>query len=436
MSRHLDRFRPDPARRLMLQGAVATLLIGVAPHALAGSAVVAVRVWPAKAYTRITLESTAPLKFNQFMVPDPDRLVVDLEGADWGKELSEIASRIGTEDPYVKQLRAGRYKPGTVRVVLDLKAEVKPQVFTLEPFGEYQHRLVIDLYPAKPDDPLLALLDDGKGAPAGKPEKADKTDKPEAKPEKPAKANQETVDKDKLDVSRLVTVAIDPGHGGEDPGAVGKGGTYEKHVTLAIGKKLKALIDKQPNMRAVLTRDDDYFVPLGQRVVKARKVGADLFMSIHADAFVKPDARGSSVFTLSESGATSTAAKWLAQTQNDSDLIGGVKINVRDPHLAQTLLDLTQTATINDSVKLGKAMLSEIGEVNRLHRGQVEQAAFAVLKAPDIPSILVETAFISNPEEEKKLADESYQDKMADALLSGLKRYLAKNPPLARNKLA
>ncbi|HEY9102170.1 N-acetylmuramoyl-L-alanine amidase [Chitinimonas sp.] len=436
MSRHLDRFRPDPARRLMLQGAVATLLIGVAPRALAGSAVVAVRVWPAKAYTRITLESTAPLKFNQFMVPDPDRLVVDLEGADWGKELSEIAGRIGTEDPYVKQLRAGRYKPGTVRVVLDLKAEVKPQVFTLEPFGEYQHRLVIDLYPAKPDDPLLALLDDGKGQPATKADKGDKTDKPEAKADRQAKASQETVDKDKLDVSRLVTVAIDPGHGGEDPGAVGKGGTYEKHVTLAIGKKLKALIDKQPNMRAVLTRDDDYFVPLGQRVVKARKVGADLFMSIHADAFVKPDARGSSVFTLSESGATSTAAKWLAQTQNDSDLIGGVKINVRDPHLAQTLLDLTQTATINDSVKLGKAMLSEIGEVNRLHRGQVEQAAFAVLKAPDIPSILVETAFISNPEEEKKLADESYQDKMADALLSGLKRYLAKNPPLARNKLA
>ncbi|GAB3268288.1 N-acetylmuramoyl-L-alanine amidase [Chitinimonas naiadis] len=415
----------------MLQGAVATLLFGVAPRAFAGSAVVAVRVWPAKAYTRITLESTAPLKFNQFMVPDPDRLVVDLEGADWGKELSEIASRIGTEDPYVKQLRAGRYKPGTVRVVLDLKSEVKPQVFTLEPFGEYQHRLVIDLYPAKPDDPLLALLDDGKGPPA-----AGKSEKPDAKPEKLAKPAPETVDKDKLDVSRLVTVAIDPGHGGEDPGAVGKGGTYEKTVTLAIGKKLKALIDKQPNMRAVLTRDDDYFVPLGQRVVKARKVGADLFMSIHADAFVKPDARGSSVFTLSERGATSTAAKWLAQTQNESDLIGGVKINVRDPHLAQTLLDLTQTATINDSVKLGKAMLSEIGEVNRLHRGQVEQAAFAVLKAPDIPSVLVETAFISNPEEEKKLADEGYQDKMAEALLSGLRRYLAKNPPLARNKLA
>lgn len=423
MSRNLDRFRHDPTRRLILQGAAATLLIALSPRSYAGSGVVAVRVWPSKAYTRITVESTAPLKFNQFMVPDPDRLVVDLEGADWGNELANIAQRIAGDDPFVKTLRAGRFKPGTVRVVLDLKTEIKPQVFTLAPFGEYQHRLVIDLYPAKPEDPLMALLDD------------DKAPLPN-KTEKPSKPKEEAVDRDKLDVSRLVTVAIDPGHGGEDPGAIGQGGTYEKTVTLAIGKRLKDVIDKQPNMRAVLTRDDDYFVPLGQRVVKSRKVGADLFMSIHADAFVKPDARGSSVFTLSERGATSSAAKWLAQTQNDSDLIGGVKIKTGDVHLAQTLLDLTQTATINDSLKLGKAMLSELGEINRLHRGQVEQASFAVLKAPDIPSVLVETAFISNPEEEKRLVDESYQDKMAEAMLGGLKRYLAKNPPLARNKLA
>jgi N-acetylmuramoyl-L-alanine amidase len=407
----------------MLQGAVATLLIGAAPRAFAGSDVVAVRVWPAKAYTRITLESTAPLKFNQFMVPDPDRLVVDLEGVDWGKELSEIAQRIGTEDPYVKALRAGRYKPGTVRVVLDLKSEVKPQVFTLEPFGEYKHRLVIDLYPAKPDDPLMGLLDDGKPAAL-------------AKGDGPARKEPESISRDQLDVARLVTVMIDPGHGGEDPGAIGKAGTYEKTVTLAIGKKLKALIDQQPNMRAVLTRDDDFFVPLGERVVKARKVNADLFMSIHADAFVKPDARGSSVFALSEGGATSTAAKWLAKTQNDSDLIGGVRLDVKDPYLAHTLFDLTQTATINDSLKFGKAMLGSVGEVNQLHRGVVEQASFAVLKAPDIPSILVETAFISNPEEEKRLTDDSYQVKMASALLDGIKHYLSKNPPLARSKLA
>ncbi|QNM95877.1 N-acetylmuramoyl-L-alanine amidase [Chitinimonas koreensis] len=429
MSRIPDRFRHDPSRRLMLRGAVATLLLGVAPRVLAGSAVVAVRVWPAKAYTRITVESSAPLKFNQFLVPDPARLVVDLDGADWGDELARIGGRIGTEDPYVKTLRAGRYKPGTVRVVLDLKTEVKPQVFTLEPFGEYQHRLVIDLYPAKPEDPLLGLLDEDKALAAPQPA-------PPPRPEQPAFDEGKPIGRDKIDVSRLVTIVIDPGHGGEDPGAVGKGGTYEKTVTLAIGKKLKALIDRQPNMRAVLTRDDDFFVPLGQRVVKARKVNADLFMSIHADAFVKPDARGSSVFALSEGGATSTAAKWLAKTQNESDLIGGVRLDVKDPYLAHTLFDLTQTATINDSLKFGRVMLTELGEINRLHKGQVEQAGFAVLKSPDIPSILVETAFISNPEEEKKLADDGYQDKMAETLLKGIRRYLAKNPPLARSKLA
>lgn len=422
MSRKFDRFPADPKRRLILQGAVASLLFGIAPRAFAGSAVVAVRVWPAKAYTRITLEANAPLQFKHFTVPDPERLVVDLEGADWGEELSNIAGRIGTEDPYVKQLRAGRFKPGTVRVVLDLKTEVRPQVFALEPFGEYQHRLVIDLYPAKSEDPLLALLQDGKAPP-----------QPASKPQKVENGRGEA---EELKVDRLVTIAIDPGHGGEDPGAVGKGGTYEKTVTLAIGKKLKSLIDKEPNMRAVLTRDDDYFVPLGQRVVKARKVNADLFMSIHADAFVRPDANGSSVFALSEGSATSTAAKWLAKTQNESDLIGGVRLDVKDPHLAKTLLDLTQTATINDSLKLGKAMLTAIGEINRLHKPHVEQAGFAVLKAPDIPSVLVETAFISNPEEEKKLADDAYQTKMAESLLAGIKRYLSKNPPLARNKLA
>ena len=425
MSRLPERFRPDPTRRLMLRGAVATLMFGVAPHVLANSSVVAVRVWPDKAYTRITLESSAPLKFNQFMVPDPDRLVVDLDGVDWNSELANIASRIGTEDPYVKQLRAGRFKPGTVRVVLDLKTEVKPQVFALEPFGEYKHRLVIDLYPAKPDDPLMGLLDDS-STPA---EAVAKVDKPKQK-------QPETTTREKLDVARLVTIMIDPGHGGEDPGAIGKAGTYEKTVTLAIGKKLKSLIDSQPNMRAILTRDDDFFVPLGMRVVKARKVNADLFMSIHADAFVRPDASGSSVFALSEGGATSTAAKWLAKTQNDSDLIGGVRLDVKDPYLAHTLFDLTQTATINDSLKFGRSMLSSMGEVNHLHHGSVEQASFAVLKAPDIPSILVETAFISNPEEEKRLIDESYQDKMAEALLTGLKHYLSKNPPLARSTLA
>jgi N-acetylmuramoyl-L-alanine amidase len=236
-------------------------------------------------------------------------------------------------------------------------------------------------------------------------------------------------------IDRLIIVAVDAGHGGEDPGARGRHGTREKDVTLAIAKRLKIAIDKEPNMRAVLVRDGDYFVPLGDRVVKARRVQADLFVSVHADAWVKPDARGSSVFALSERGATSAAARMLAQKENQSDLIGGVNFGVRDPVLARTLLDLSQTATINDSLKLGRHVLSELGDVNELHKQSVEQAGFAVLKAPDVPSILVETAFISNPEEEKRLKDGAYQEKMSAAILSGIKRYLAQNPPLARQRL-
>jgi len=237
-------------------------------------------------------------------------------------------------------------------------------------------------------------------------------------------------------VDRLVIVAIDAGHGGEDPGARGKGGTREKNVTLAIARRLKARIDREPNMRAVMVRDGDYFIPLAERVAKSRRVRADLFVSIHADAWVRPDARGSSVFALSERGATSTAARLLAQRENQSDLIGGVNLGVKDPVLARTLLDLSLTATINDSLKLGKAVLTELGDVNALHKEQVEQAGFAVLKAPDVPSILVETAFISNPEEEKRLKDSAYQDRIAGAILGGIKRYLAQNPPLARARVA
>ena len=235
---------------------------------------------------------------------------------------------------------------------------------------------------------------------------------------------------------RLITVAIDPGHGGEDPGALGRSGTQEKDVTLAIARKLKERIDREPNMRAVLTRDGDYFIPLQSRVQKARRVHADLFVSIHADAFIKPHARGSSVFALSERGATSVAARWLAKRENEADLIGGINLDVKDRYLKQTLLDLSQTATINDSLRVAKAVLSELSEINTLHKNYVEQAGFAVLKAPDIPSILVETAFISNPQEEARLRSDAYQGKMAEALFQGIKRYFAKNPPLARERIA
>jgi N-acetylmuramoyl-L-alanine amidase len=235
--------------------------------------------------------------------------------------------------------------------------------------------------------------------------------------------------------TRTLIIAIDAGHGGEDPGARGKNGSREKDVTLAIARKLKALMDDTPNMRGVLIRDGDYFVPLGLRTVKARKVNADLFVSIHADAFIKSDVHGSSVFALSEHGATSTAARWLAKKENEADLIGGVNIAVKDPYLARTLLDLSQTATINDSMKLAKQVLAELGDINDLHGGHVEQAGFAVLKSPDIPSILVETAFISNPSEERRLNDEGYQMKLANAILGGIKRYFAQNPALSKQKI-
>jgi len=310
--------------------------------------------------------------------------------------------------------------------VLDLKAEAKPQVFALPPAGEYKHRMVIDLY-----SPNAAPMFN---ADQHIPERneVEQLARNEEKPREP----EPTLDRRKMDVDRLITIVLDPGHGGEDPGAIGAKGSREKDVTLAIGRKLRQVLEKQPNVRVVMTRDEDVFIPLAMRVGKARKVNADLFVSIHADAFIKPDARGSSVFALSEKGASSTAAKWLANKENQADLIGGVKLNVKDPYLAHTLLDLTQTATINDSLKLAKAVLSELGTINQLHSRGVEQAGFAVLKAPDIPSILVETAFISNPEEEKRLIDEAYQLKMANAIHAGIKRYFAKNPPLARTKLA
>jgi N-acetylmuramoyl-L-alanine amidase len=411
--------------------------------------IVSARVWPAAEYTRVTLESKEPVTYAHFVVPNPDRVVLDLENVELSKVLEALSTKIAGDDPYVKSVRVGRFKPNVVRVVFDLKVPAKPSVFELKPVGEYGHRLVLDIYPAQPVDPLLALLEapSAKDAAAGLKQsdgaaKDDATagDQPDDKairaaadkPAKPAKGGK----KEPLDMMRLVTVAIDAGHGGEDPGAQGHRGTHEKDVTLAIARRVKAKIDQEPNMRGFLVRDGDYFIPLAQRVVKARKVQADLFVSIHADAFVNSDARGSSVFALSDRGATSAAARWLAKRENDADLIGGVNLDVKDAYLKQTLLDLSQTATINDSLKLGKAVLSELGGINTLHKGAVEQAGFAVLKAPDIPSILVETAFITNPQEEARLTDDAYQDKLANAIVAGIKNYFAKNPPLARSRLA
>ncbi len=401
-------------RRDFLKFAGAAMTLLVSPVGQAATSILAVRVWPARDYTRVTLEYREPIAFTHQVVKNPERLVVDLEGVEFNSVLQSLPNKISDTDPYIKLIRAGRNRPGVVRLVIDLKAEIQPQVFMLKPVGEYGHRLVLDLYPTVADDPLLALLE-----------------KLEAQPEKgPAKEPGP-----QPEITRMVTIVLDPGHGGEDPGAIGRGGSYEKHVTLEVARRLKAKIDAEPNMRSMLTRDGDYFIPLHQRVQKARRVQADLFVSVHADAFIKPTARGSSVFVLSENGASSSAARWLAQRENAADLIGGVNLDVKDPHLARTLLDLSQTATINDSLKLGKAVLGELGGVNTLHKPHVEQAGFAVLKAPDIPSILIETAFISNPDEERRLNDDAYQEKMAEAILRGIKGYFAKNPPLAKSKL-
>jgi len=431
------------------------LLVGVLSPAMAQNAteITSARVWPSQDYTRVTFETQAPVKYTMTSVKDPERLVVDLEGVAINASLSGLTEKVGADDPYIKGMRIGRYKPGITRVVFDLKSEIKPQAFTLAPVGEYGHRLVIDLYPLVPIDPLLALLD-RLDTPRAAPAPAAPAPNPVALPTVPSepvaqptptpappKVVAEAAPKPapvpaprRPPAERFIIVAVDAGHGGEDPGARGRSGTREKNVTLAIAQKLKARIDKEPNMRAVLTRDGDYYLPLNHRVEKAQRVRADLFVSIHADAFVKPHARGSSVFALSERGATSAAASALAKRENDADLIGGVNLGGRDHYLKMTLADLSLTAQINDSLKLAKAVLSELGEINTLHKSNVEQAGFAVLKAPDIPSILVETAFISNPDEEKRLRSGAYQAQMAEAVFQGIRSYFSKNPPLARDR--
>ncbi len=424
-----------------------------------GVNVTATRVWPAADYTRITIEASSEISQKMMTLKDPDRLVLDLEGVDLNANLKSLANAISPNDPYIKQVRVGNFKPNVVRVVIDLKTPIKPNIFMLQPAGQYQHRLVLDVYPLQ--DPILSVIDKANKptevlpTPEAKPSEI----KPiEVKPAEPApvvaeaKSDQKPIETlvvtetptEKLITNkpatnksgRLITIAIDAGHGGEDPGAKGASGSNEKDITLGIAKKLKERIDAEPNMRGILTRDGDYFIPLHGRVVKARNMQADLFISVHADAFIRPDARGSSVFALSEKGATSASARYLAKKENESDLIGGVSLDDKDANLARTLLDLSQTATINDSLKLGKAVLTRIGEINTLHKGSVEQAGFAVLKSPDIPSILVETAFISNPEEERRLNDDGYREKLVEAIMSGVKKYFSTNPALAKNKAA
>ena len=425
--------RHSKRREVLKRIAQTTALIFLGPSQLAwGAKLLAVRMWPAEDYTRVTLESDEVLKVSHQLLTNPHRLVVDVEGLELTSTLKELVAKVKSNDPYVAQVRVGQYQPKVVRLVFDLKESIQPQLFSLDPVGDYQNRLVFDLYPTVASDPLMDLVRQS----AKKAAELDAEDPIGAIARRESQKSDPKTDGKELKPShrRLLTIAIDPGHGGEDPGAIGKRGSREKDIVLAISRRLKDKVEREPDMRSYLTRDGDYFVPLHVRVNKARRVRADLFVSIHADAFVRPHARGASVFALSQQGATSTAARWLANKENGADLIGGLNIKTQDRQVAQLLLDMSTTAQIKDSLKLGDAVLKQIGGFAKLHKKQVEQASFAVLKAPDVPSILIETAFISNPEEEARLNDHEYQDQIAEAILKGIRNYFAKNPPVAKSR--
>ncbi len=464
-----------PARRRALQQ-MGLLALGLGGSELAfGEAIIAVRVWPAAEYSRVTIESDQALVARQFLADNPPRLVVDIESLELSPALRELVGKVRGDDPFIAGVRIGQNQPRVVRLVIDLKQAVAPQQFTLTPVAAYRHRLVFDLYPTEAQDPLAALIRDreraealatrsvqdalgefiarverplrpatppASGPVAGLPlaERAGPPSIPEpgaAAPPRlsPAPPSPVLPPDEQRSIDRLVVVTIDPGHGGEDPGAIGPSGLREKDVVLALALKLRDRLNSVPGMRAMLTRDADFFVPLHERVRKARRVQADLFVSIHADAFFTPAAHGASVFALSENGASSAAARWMANKENAADGVGGVNLaTVKDAQVQRAMMDMSTTAQIKDSLRIGREVLALIGQVGALHKRSVEQAGFAVLKAPDIPSILVETAFISNPDEEARLRDETYQDRLVEALHTGIRRYFARNPPLARQR--
>ncbi|MFM8233207.1 MAG: N-acetylmuramoyl-L-alanine amidase [Candidatus Methylopumilus sp.] len=399
-------------------------------HIFAKNSIESARVWPAREYTRVTIESLKSISNDQMILKNPDRLVIDLHDIELNDVLKNLSTKILSSDPNIKQIRVAKFNSQVSRVVIELRAESKINIFSLKPAGSYKHRLVIDVYPRV--DELNALIQDKEKKDLSPTQKEiivlppPETKKEKIIQEAPSSQVQKST-------TKKIVIAIDAGHGGEDSGAKGASGSLEKNITLSIVRKLKKEIDNDEQLRAVLTRDDDYFVPLRGRVIKARKLKADIFVSIHADAFTNPDAKGSSVFALSESGATSASARYLANKENESDLIGGVSLDDKDPMLAKTLLDLSQSATINDSVKLGNFVLDQLGDINDLHKSNVEQAGFAVLKSPDIPSILIETAFISNPKEEQALNNDEHQEILAKNILIGIKKYLSSNPNIAKN---
>jgi len=454
-------------RTLLKSGGSIVLSLGLAELAH-GATIITVRVWPAPEYSRVTIESDSALSTKQIFVPTPPRLAVDIEGITLNPALKELVAKVRADDPNIAGIRVGQFAPNVVRLVVDLKLPIRPQVFALTPVAAYQHRFVLDLYPEQQADPLEALIaqrlqesDQTPSDPLGD-LITQKSRKPDPGASNTATQNatqsvagssasagasgqnsQKTPSKptapEPAATDRLIIIALDPGHGGEDPGAIGPGGTREKDMVLRLAHLLRERInDTTVNgnaMRAYLTRDADFFVPLQVRVQKARRVQADLFVSLHADAFFTPNPQGASVFALSQGGASSSAARWMAAKENKADSIGGLNVKSKDATVQRALLDMSTTAQINDSLKLGTSLLGEIGRVGKLHKPRVEQASFAVLKAPDIPSVLVEAAFISNPTEEAKLNSEEFLTQLADALMRGIERYFSKNPPLARNRV-
>lgn len=453
------------SRRTLISTTTGTLALSLLPIRSAYAAqMIDVRMWPAKEYTRVTLEHDQPIKFKYFLVrsPMPYRLVVDIEGLTLTAKLQKMISDVSPNDPYIQSVRIGQFSPTVVRLVMDLKNEVRPEVFSLKPVANYKYRLIFDIYPVQSDDPIagvIAGLNSKKqsGDPLGellaqnkapsqatnssqtaapkssKPAQQTRTPEPKATEKKQTKQTTKPQPKTITNKKKDIVIVVDAGHGGEDPGAVGKRKTYEKHITLSIAKRLERLIKREKGMKVVMTRSSDHFVSLSQRVMIAQKAKAHLFVSIHADAWTKPSAKGSSVYALSERGATSSAARWLAKNQNEADLIGGANFKEVDRRLQSVLVDMTTSWKINYSLELGHSVLQYLGRVNTLHRRQVEQAGFLVLKAPGIPSILVETAFISNPQEEKKLKTAAYQQKVADAILKGIKAQVKKNDSIMQS---
>ncbi|MGM0544239.1 MAG: N-acetylmuramoyl-L-alanine amidase [Pseudomonadota bacterium] len=419
------------SRRRLALSAVALLSAGLG-SSLQAATVEGMRLWAAPDHARLVFDLSGPASANVFSLDNPDRLVIDLEES----QMEANPDSLALDDSAISTVRTGTRNGNGLRVVLELNREVAPRHFTLTPNDQYGHRLVVDLeYPGEsavenPIDPIEAMIRDQEME--AQRASAQLGDRQQASPPADApRASEEA----KPHPRRDIIIAVDAGHGGEDPGAIGPSGTREKDVVLDISQRLADTINAADGFKAVLIRDGDYYLGLRQRTQLAREQKADFFVSIHADAFNSPRPQGSSVYALSQRGATSETAQWLADTENRSDLIGGVDGNLslrdKDQVLRGVLLDLTMTATLNDSLSIGGQVLDQLGRVNRLHKSRVEQAGFMVLKSPDIPSLLIETGFISNPDEERRLRDPVHQQGVAEAIFSGLKSHFERYPPPA-----